>query len=292
MWAVAGSFAVAVVVWATLWWGGQGAGPAAVAAVAVAATSPWALGERARSEAGRAGAAGALAFAALGLVALHVGAQLGAVPGGAGALLVEAAYETLKVVLLLAAGAYVLLRIRARDATGGSGVRYRVAYWVVAAGFYVLMLGAEGQIIAAVWAFASGAAFRSGETAANAIESRPLAEAVFLAAAFLPPALDMGGRAFPSIAAIAATVVGAFVVKLAVAAATSVRTPAPHGAFGSGLWIVPPGEVAILALAYGVSHWLVEPLVYFGVLSFVFVSLGANLYAGKATVDESVRQSR
>ena len=262
--------------------GWQEYGPILVTASAFAVVSVWlpaALTRRLRAiDAEVAGAKGAGALlAALAILVIHffaVFAAIGDARATAAVYLIVTLYEALKLVVFFSFAYFVTSRFLARAEGRISSGRASIAYLLIAALVSVLAVMTSSLPVSLAWAFAAGAIWRRSAAGRRLSESEsPIATAVLLSLIFIPVLMQLHGRSLNRWAPLVVFVFAGLIVKFAIIW-TSGRAMNLRGreAVQLGGLMLPPGEVAVLLLGYGVTRWAIEAPFYLGLLAFTFLS--------------------
>lgn len=183
-------------------------------------------------------------------------------------------YEALKLVMLFAFAYFILTRFLARAEGRISRTRTTIAFVMMAALVFVLAATTTNQLGAFAWAFMAGALWRRTEIGLTFGKSeKPLASAMLISLAFIPLMLQTHGRNLNGwlvplifiLVAIAIKTVFAWLALKAGNAATGARAD-------TSLGMALPGEMAIVFLGFGMTRWVIDAPVYFGILGYALLS--------------------
>jgi Kef-type K+ transport system membrane component KefB len=188
--------------------------------------------------------------------------------------LIVALYELVKLIVLFAFAYFISSRFLARAEGRISTARTTIGFVLIAVLIFALAAITTSQLGALAWAFVAGALWRRSESGKRFSESeRPLASAVLISFAFLPVLLQSHGRRLTGFLAVIIAVLAAMVLKwvfvwvVARSGGTSSRD-----AMRSAAAMVGPGEIAILFLGFGITRWVIDAPVYFGILGYALLS--------------------
>jgi Kef-type K+ transport system membrane component KefB len=221
---------------------------------------------------------GAVVFTALALLAVYFYDIFAVIRNARAAsssvYLIVALYELVKLIVLFAFAYFISSRFLARAEGRISTARTTIGFVLIAVLIFALAAITTSQLGALAWAFVAGALWRRSESGKRFSESeRPLASAVLISFAFLPVLLQSHGRRLTGFLAVIIAVLAAMVLKwvfvwvVARSGGTSSRD-----AMRSAAAMVGPGEIAILFLGFGITRWVIDAPVYFGILGYALLS--------------------
>ncbi|MFN7948765.1 MAG: transglycosylase SLT domain-containing protein [Blastocatellia bacterium] len=261
---------------------GQSGSTAVTAAAAIVGTSVWLPSQFSlASERGAVAAApfkgAGAALTLLSLVALHFYAVFYALSDRAmnrSAWIVVALYEATKLAVFFSSAYFAASSFLSRS--DGPSARTLIGYALIVVLVFVLALSVVGQVGALAWALASGALLGSSKTGRKMRESQQSAAAVvvFLSFAFLPLLLQAHGRQLTDVPLIFFAVIAALTYKFAVVwggARVAGASSADAGRIAAVT--LASGEIGILVLGFSYTRWLVESELFYGILSYAFISL-------------------
>lgn len=255
-------------------------GPTVLISATVVASSLWipAAVARADNELTASWQAAAVAFTAIGILALYFFDAFAAIKQSrprASAYAIVGSFEAVKLAVLFGFAYFITTRFLARAEGRISKTRTTIGFALIAILIFALAATTTNQLGAIAWAFMAGTIWRRSSVGKRFTEGeRPIASALLLSVVFLPLLLQSHGRVADAYLPITFGLVTAVVAKALVvwfAARTArVRTrPAIHTVIA----MVGGGEVAILFLGFGVTRWVIDPAVYFGMLGYAFASV-------------------
>ncbi len=300
---VAATVALLVALIATLLtvsWGSD-FGAVVVAAAAISGTSLWLPGQLGLvSEKGAIAAApgkcAAAALTVLSLLAVYLYAALHGLAArrlSASAYAVVILYELVKVAVALSFAYFVATRFLTRAEDRASSGRIVIGYLLMATLIFTMARLVSGPFGGAAWSFIAGAVLvRKGPGSKLTAASRPvtsIAVAVLLSFAFLPLLLQSHGRSLNDKTLVFSLVSAALVCKFA-AAWAGARMAGALGAEARKIAAatLASGEVGILLLGFGVTRWAIDGQLYFGILTFAFISMLLSPVLWRFAADESV----
>ncbi len=270
--------------------GGLDSGPVVLAAATIIASSLWLPGELSRfdkedNDLAIDWQAGAVVFTALAMLAVYF-YDIYAVIGHARAAtslayVVVAFYESVKLIVLFAFAYFISTRFLARAEGRISAARTTIGFVLIAVLLFALAAVATNQLGAIAWAFVAGALWRRSEIGKRFSESqRPLASATLISFVFLPVLLQSHGRRLTGFLGLVIAVLAAMVLKwlfvwvgMRLGGTSSSEGGTPfRNVMRTAAAMVGPGEVAILFLGFGMTRWLIDPQVYFGILGYALLS--------------------
>jgi Kef-type K+ transport system membrane component KefB len=222
--------------------------------------------------------AGAVVFTALAMLAVYfydIFAVIRHVRAArASVYIIVALYESLKLLVLFAFAYFISSRFLARAEGRISAARTTIGFVLIAILIFALAAITTNQLGALAWAFVAGALWRSGEIGKRFGESkRPLASATLISFVFLPVLLQSHGRRLTGFLGLIIAVLAAMALKwVFVWVGTRSSGTSSRAAMCNSAAMVGPGEVAILFLGFGITRWVIDPRVYFGILGFALLS--------------------
>jgi Kef-type K+ transport system membrane component KefB len=217
--------------------------------------------------------AGAVVFTALAMLAVYFYDIFAVIrhvrAASASVYIIVALYESVKLLVLFAFAYFISSRFLARAEERISPARTTIGFVLIAILIFALAAITTNQLGALAWAFVAGALWRSGEIGKRFGESkRPLASATLISFVFLPVLLQSHGRRLTGFLGLIIAVLAAMVLKWVFVWVGMTSRAAMHAAAA----MVGPGEVAILFLGFGITRWVIDPRVYFGILGFALLS--------------------
>ena len=187
---------------------------------------------------------------------------------------VVALYEALKLVMLFAFAYFILTRFLARAEGRISRTRTTIAFVLMASLVFVLAATTTNQLAAFAWAFMAGALWRRTEIGLKFGKSdKPLASAMLISLAFIPLMLQAHGRNLNSWLVLLVLILVAIAVKTVfVWLALKAGDAAIRASANMALVMALPGEMAVVFLGFGMTRWVIEAPVYFGILGYSLLS--------------------
>jgi Kef-type K+ transport system membrane component KefB len=222
--------------------------------------------------------AGAVVFTALAMLAVYFYDIFAVIrhvrAASASVYIIVALYESVKLLVLFAFAYFISSRFLARAEERISAARTTIGFVLIAILIFALAAITTNQLGALAWAFVAGALWRSGEIGKRFGESkRPLASATLISFVFLPVLLQSHGRRLTGFLGLIIAVLAAMVLKwVFVWVGTRSSGTSSRAAMRNSAAMVGPGEVAILFLGFGITRWVIDPRVYFGILGFALLS--------------------
>ena len=274
-------FAVVVLLLKLL--GGLDSGTIVLVAATIVAGSLWLPGELSRfdkedDDLPSDWQAGAVVFTALAMLAVYF-YNIYAVIGHARAAtslayFVVALYESVKLIVLFAFAYFISTRFLSRAEGRISTTRTTIGFLLIAVLLFALAAVATNQLGAIAWAFVAGALWRRSEIGKRFGESqRPLASATLISLVFLPVLLQSHGRRLTGFLGLIIAVLAAMVLKwVFVWVGMRLGGTSSRNAVHTATAMVGPGEVAILFLGFGMTRWVIDAPVYFGILGYALLS--------------------
>lgn len=274
-------FAVVVLLLKLLGW--LNSGPIVLVAATIIASSLWLPGELSRSDKEEnylliEWQAGAVVFAALAMLAVYFYdnfAVLRNPRSGTSVYVIVALYESVKLLVLFAFAYFISSRFLARAEGRISVARTTIGFVLIAILIFALAAITTNQLGALAWAFVAGALWRRSEIGKRFSESeRPLASATLISFVFVPVLLQSHGRRLTGFLAPIIAVLLAMVLKwisVWVGIRSVGKSSSDAGRISAAM--VGPGEMAILFLGFGMTRWVIDAPVYFGILGYSLVSI-------------------
>lgn len=273
----------AVVVLLLKLFGGLDSGPIVVVAATVIVSSLWLPGELSRFDKEDNDVlinwqAGAVVFTALALLAVYFYDIFAVIrharAASATVYIIVALYESVKLVVLFAFAFFISSRFLARAEGRISASRTTFGFVLIAILIFALAALTTNQLGAIAWAFVAGALWRHSEIGKRFSESeRPLASAVLISFVFLPVLLQSHGRRLTGFLALIIAVLAGLVLKwLFVWVGMRTGGTSPRYTMRTAV-IVGPGEMAILFLGFGMTRWVIDAPVYFGLFGYALLSM-------------------
>ena len=274
-------FAAVVLLLKLLGW--LDSGPIVLLAATIIAGSLWLPGALSRFEKSDADLAsdwqtGAVVFTALAMLAVYF-YDIYAVIGHARAAtslayLVVALYESVKLIVLFAFAYFISTRFLARAEGRISAARTTIGFVLIAVLLFALAALATTQLGAIAWAFVAGALWRRSAIWKRFGESqRPLASATLISFVFLPVLLQSHGRRLTGFLGLVIAVLAAMFLKwVFVWVGMRLGGTSSRNAMRISAALGGPGEVAILFLGFGMTRWVIDGPVYFGILGYALLS--------------------
>ena len=189
---------------------------------------------------------------------------------------VVALYEALKLVVLFAFAYFITTRFLARAEGRISRTRTTIAFVLMVSLVFVLAATTTNQLGAFAWAFMAGALWRRTEIGLKFDKSKkPLASAMLISLAFIPLMLQAHGRNLNGwlvLMILFLILVGIAVKTVFVWLALKAGAPATPARADMALGMALPGEMAIVFLGFGMTRWVIEAPVYFGILGYALLS--------------------
>ena len=273
-------FAVVVLLLKLLSW----PGPIVLVAATIVASSLWLPGELSRfdkedNDLLSDWQAGAVVFTALGMLAVYfydIFAAISRAPSASASVyIIVGLYESLKLVVFFAFAYFISTRFLVRAEGRISAPRTTVGFVLIAVLIFVLAAIATNQLGAIAWAFVAGVLWRRSEIGKRFSESeRPVASATLISFVFLPVLLQSHGRRLTGFLVLIIAVLVAIVLKwiFVWVGMRSIGTSSSDAVRLSAL-VVGPGEVAILFLGFGMTRWLIDASVFFGIFVYALLSM-------------------
>ncbi len=258
-------------------------GPLVLVAATIIASSLWLPGELSRFDKGdndlvinwQAGAVAFTAFAMLAVYFYDIFAIIRhARAASATVYIIVALYETVKLLVLFAFAYFISSRFLARAEGRISAARTTIGFVLIAILIFALAAITTNQLGAVAWAFVAGALWRSSEIGKRFGENeRPLASVALISFVFVPVLLQSHGRRLGGILPLIVAVLAAMLLKFVSGwvVMRSGGTSSTNAMRNTGA-MVGPGEVGILFLGFGITRWVIDAPVYFGILGYALLS--------------------
>jgi Kef-type K+ transport system membrane component KefB len=183
-------------------------------------------------------------------------------------------YESVKLLVFFAFAYFISSRFLARAEGHISASRTTIGFALIAILLFALAAITTNQLGAIAWAFVAGALWRRSEIGKRfSARERPLASATLISFVFLPVLLQSHGRRLTGFLSLIIAVLAAMILKWVFVwlgmktRGTSYSEPMRNAAV-----MVGPGEVAILFLGFGMTRWVIDAQVYFGMLGYALLS--------------------
>ena len=273
----------AVVVLLLKLFGGLDSAPIVLVAATVIASSLWLPGDFSRFDKEDHNLlincqAGAVVFTALAMLAVYfydIFAAIGHARAATSLVyIIVASYESVKLLVLLAFAYFVSTRFLARAEGRISAARTTIGFVLIAILIFALAGIATSQLGAIAWAFAAGALWRRNKVGKRFSESeRPLASAVLISLVFLPVLLQSHGRRLTGFLSLIIAVLAAVFLKwVFVWVGMRLGGTSSRNAVRTAAAMAGPGEAGILFLGFGMTRWVIDAPVYFGILGYALLS--------------------
>lgn len=254
---------------------------AAITAVAASAgTSLWLSvgGQSAPGKETIAAAVGtSVVLTALSLLTVHLFAafhELAGRPLSSSAYTIVALYELTKISVCFSLAYFVASGFLTR-AQRVSSARALIGYLLIVLLIFALANSFIGQLAGVAWAFVAGALLIRSEGGKRLLGAdQSIAVALLTSFAFLPLVLQPHGRVLPNKTLVFFTVGVALLGKFAaVWMGARVGGAASAEAKRIAVATLAAGEAGIAILGFGLTQWVIEGPLYFGILAYVFASL-------------------
>ncbi len=273
-------FAVVVLLLKLLGW----PGPIVLVAATIIASSLWLPGELSRFDKNDNDLlinwqAGAVIFTALAMLAVYVYDIFVVIrharAASASMYIIVGLYELVKLLVFFGFAYFISTRFFARAEGRISGTRTTTGFVLITVLIFGLAAITTNQLGAIAWAFVAGALWRRSEMGKRFSESeRPLASATLISFVFLPVLLQLHGRRLTGFWTLIIAVLAAMVLKwIFVWVGTKLVGASSGIAMRLSATMVGPGEVAILFLGFGMTRWLIDAPVYFGIFGYALLSM-------------------
>lgn len=259
-------------------------GPIVLVAATIVASSLWLPGELSRfdkedNDLLSDWQAGAVVFTALAMLAVYfydIFAVISHAPSASASVyIIVGLYESLKLVVFFAFAYFISTRFLVRAEGRISAPRTTVGFVLIAVLIFALAAIATNQLGAIAWAFVAGVLWRRSEIGKIFSESeRPLASATLISFVFLPVLLQSHSRRLTGSLVLIIAVLVAIVLKwiFVWVGLRSIGASSSDAVRLSAL-VVGPGEVAILFLGFGMTRWLIDAPVFFGIFVYALLSM-------------------
>lgn len=254
-------------------------GPTVLVSATVVATSLWfpTTVARADNELTTNWQAAAVALTAIGILALYFFDAFAAIKQsrlGASVYAIVGSFEAVKLAVLFGFAYFITSRFLTKAEGRISKTRTTIGFALIAILIFALAATTTNQLGAIAWAFIAGTIWRRSSVGKRFTEGeRPIASALLLSMVFLPLLLQSHGRLvtgyLPLIVGLLAAIGSKALVVWVAARASGLSS---QHAMHTAVAMVGAGELAILLLGFGLSRWVIEPAVYFGVLTYAFAS--------------------
>ena len=184
-------------------------------------------------------------------------------------------YESVKLLVLFAFAYFICTRFLVRAEGRISATRTTTGFGLIAALIFGLVALTTNQLGAIAWAFVAGVLWRRSEIGKRFIETEtPLASATLISFVFLSVLLQSHGRRPTGFLALIIAVMVAVVLKwVFVWVAMKLVGASSRDAVRVSALMVGPGEVAILFLGFGITRWLIDAPVFFGIFVYALLSM-------------------
>ena len=259
-------------------------GPIVLVAATIVASSLWLPGELSRfdkedNDLLSYWQAGAVVFTALAMLAVYFYDIFAIIRHARSAstsvYIIVGLYESVKLLVLLAFAYFISTRFLARAEGRISARRTTVGFVLIAVLVFALSAIATNQLGAIAWAFVAGVLWRRSEIGTRFSEGeRPLASATLISFVFLPVLLQSHGRRLTGSLVLITAVLAAIVLKwILVWVGLRSIGASSSGAVRLSALMVGPGEVAILFLGFGMTRWLIDAPMFFGIFVYGLLSM-------------------
>ena len=258
-------------------------GPIVLVAATIIGSSLWLPGELSRFDKDNQllidWQAGAIVFTALAMLAVYFYDIFAVISharaASASVYTVVGLYESVKLLVFFAFAYFVSTRFLARAEGRISAPRTTIGFVLIVVLIFGLAAISTTQLGAIAWAFVAGALWRRSEIGKRFSESeRPLAAATLISFVFMPVLLQSHGRRLTGFLALIIVVLVAMVLKwIFVWVGMRLGGTSSRDAMRSAAVMIGPGEVAILFLGLGMTRWLIEAPVFFGMFGYALLSM-------------------
>ena len=258
-------------------------GPIVLVAATIIGSSLWLPGELSRFDKDNQllidWQAGAVVFTALAMLAVYFYDIFAVISharaASASVYTVVGLYESVKLLVFFAFAYFVSTRFLARAEGRISAPRTTIGFVLIVVLIFGLAAISTTQLGAIAWAFVAGALWRRSEIGKRFSESeRPLAAATLISFVFMPVLLQSHGRRLTGFLALIIVVLVAMVLKwIFVWVGMRLGGTSSRDAMRSAAVMIGPGEVAILFLGLGMTRWLIEAPVFFGMFGYALLSM-------------------
>ena len=259
-------------------------GPIVLVAATIIASSLWLPGELSRFDKEdnhllSDWQAGAVVFTALAMLAVYFYDIFAVISHARSAstsvYIIVGLYESVKLLVFFAFAYFISTRFLARAEGRISATRTTIGFVLIAALIFGLAAITTNQLGAIAWAFVAGVLWCRSEIGKRFSESeRPLASATLISFVFLPVLLQSHGRRLTGFLALIIAVMVAMVLKWIFVSVGMRLVGASSGvAMRLSATMVGPGEVAILFLGFGMTRWLIDAPVFFGMFGYALLSM-------------------
>jgi len=259
-------------------------GPIVLVAATIIASSLWLPGELSRFDKEdnhllSDWQAGAVVFTALAMLAVYFYDIFAVIRHARSAstsvYIIVGLYESVKLLVFFAFAYFISTRFLARAEGRISATRTTIGFVLIAALIFGLAAITTNQLGAIAWAFVAGALWRRSEIGTRFSESeKPLASATLISFVFLPVLLQSHGRRLTGFLALIIAVMVAMVLKwIFVSVGMRLVGASSRVAMRLSATMAGPGEVAILFLGFGMTRWLIDAPVFFGMFGYALLSM-------------------
>lgn len=259
-------------------------GPIILVAATIIASSLWLPGELSRFDKEDIDLlsdwqAGAVVFTALAMLAVYFYDIFAIIRHARSAstsvYIIVGLYESVKLLVLFALAYFISTRFLARAEGRISATRTTTGFVLIAALIFGLVALTTSQLGAIAWAFVAGVLWRRSEIGKRFIENEtPLASATLISFVFLSVLLQSHGRRLTGFLAVIIAVLAVMVLKWIFVWVGMRLVGASSGlAMRLSASMVGPGELAILFLGFGMSRWLIDAPVFFGMFGYALLSM-------------------
>lgn len=258
-------------------------GPIVLVAATIIGSSLWLPGELSRFDKDNHllidWQAGAVVFTALAMLAVYFYDIFAVISharaASASVYTVVGLYESVKLLVFFAFAYFVSTRFLARAEGRISAPRTTIGFVLIVVLIFGLAAISTTQLGAIAWAFVAGALWRRSEIGKRFSESeRPLASATLISFVFVPMLLQSHGRRLTGFLALIIAVLVALVLKwIFVWVGMRLGGTSSRDAMRSAAAMIGPGEVAILFLGLGMTRWLIDAPVFFGMFGYALLPM-------------------
>ena len=259
-------------------------GPIVLLAAIIVASSLWLPGELSRSDKEDNDPmsdwqAGAVVFTALAMLAVYFYDLFAIISHARSArtsvYIIVGLYESVKLLVLFAFAYFICTRFLARAEGRISASRTTIGFVLIAALIFGLAAIATNQLGAIAWAFVAGVLWRRSEIGKRFSETEtPFATATLISFVFLSVLLQSHGRRLTGFLAVIIALMVAMVLKwIFVWVGMRLVGASSSDAVRRSAVMVAPGEAAILFLGFGMTRWLIDAPVFFGIFVYGLLSM-------------------
>ena len=222
---------------------------------------------------------GAVVFTALAMLAVYFYDIFAIIRHGRSAstsvYIIVGLYESVKLLVLFAFAYFISTRFLIRAEGRISATRTTTGFVFIAALIFGLVALTTSQLGAIAWAFVAGVLWRRSEIGKRFVETETtLASATLISFVFLSVLLQSHGRRLTGFLALIIAVLAVMVLKwICVLVGMRLVGASSSHAVRLAAVMVGPGEVAILFLGFGMTRWLIDAPVFFGIFLYGLLSM-------------------